>query len=414
MAREKKGKLRVADTPAPLGPEERARLESQVAGLAAALEAGVPEAALQEHLTPDPQDPRWDAHLMAALGALNHPAIPLLLAACFGGARDRVRRKALKKTLHRLKTRGVPVPDDLLPREEASLGAPRPGATAVFVSPCFSRGESFVILEGPPEILGGNFLVSRVSDREGFKECVLLSLKRKEQAGFWNIFREQGLNEWFSPPPAHAVRLLEEAYLVNPEADTGTSQYSALREKIFRHWGPPEAAPDLEQELPTVAAGEAGRLLEHSRQLAREPLFFTWLPGPEEVAPWLARLREVQESPLVLSDQQKQVRIDVVLEGAVRALYPPESRADWSRRLLTTAYYLKLAGREEDCRAARAAAADLDNQDRRALTGENPFLKGVVQYALGLAWELQQSRDDGTTSGLVVPPGDSRLILRGV
>ena len=44
---------------------------------------------------------------MAALGALSHPAIPPLLAALFGQARDKVRRKALKKTLHRLKTRGV-------------------------------------------------------------------------------------------------------------------------------------------------------------------------------------------------------------------------------------------------------------------------------------------------------------------
>ena len=46
---------------------------------------------------------------MDALGDLSHPAIPPLLAALFGEARDKVRRKALKKTLHRLKTRGVPL-----------------------------------------------------------------------------------------------------------------------------------------------------------------------------------------------------------------------------------------------------------------------------------------------------------------
>ena len=86
---------------------------------------------------------------MAALGALSHPAIPPLLAALFGEARDKVRRKALKKTLHRLKTRGVAFADDLLPREEASFGAPRPGAAKVFVSPIFGDGESYVILEGP-------------------------------------------------------------------------------------------------------------------------------------------------------------------------------------------------------------------------------------------------------------------------
>ena len=158
---------------------------------------------------------------MEALGALSHPAIPPLLAALFGAARDKVRRKALKKTLHRLKTRGVPCADDLLPREEVSFGAPRPGVAKVFVSPIFGVGESYVILEGPPEVLGGNFLVSRVSDQEGFKECVLLSLKRQQQAEVWDRFREQGLDQWFSPPPAYAVSLLEEAYTRRPAPAPG-------------------------------------------------------------------------------------------------------------------------------------------------------------------------------------------------
>ncbi|HZE22184.1 MAG TPA: hypothetical protein VE082_09030 [Desulfobaccales bacterium] len=259
----KKAKSRSAGL-RPLDPEARARLDHQVAALAAALEAGADLAVLQEQVSPDPQDPNWDAHLMTALGNLNHPAVPPLLAALFGQARDKVRRKTLRKTLHRLKTSGVEVPDDLLPREEAALGAPRPGTAAVFVSPIFGNGESYVILEGPTEILGGNFLVSRVSDREGFQECLLLSLKRKEQAEFWEHLHEQGLMEWFSPPPAFAVRLLEEGYKRQPEA-TGASQYAALREKIFRHWGQPEDAPDLDQALESIPPGEQTRLLENSQ-----------------------------------------------------------------------------------------------------------------------------------------------------
>ena len=256
MERRKQVKARDAAGFAPLAPEAQSRLESQVAGVAAALEAGADLAVLQELISPDPQDSRWDAHLMAALGTLGHPSTPPLLAALFGEVRDKVRRKALKKALHRLKTRGVAVPDDLLPREEARVGAPRPGTAAVFVSAIFGNGESYVILEGPPEILGGNFLVARVSDREGFRECVLLSLKRKQQAEFWERFREQGLSEWFSPPPAYAVWLLEEAYTRQADAGSGASQYGALREKIFRNWGRPEAAPDLDQALPVLRGRE--------------------------------------------------------------------------------------------------------------------------------------------------------------
>ena len=410
MTRQKQAKARGANEPAPLAPEPRARLESQVARVVEALSTEVDPAALQAQVSPNPQDPDWDAHLIAALGALSHPAIPPLLAALFGQARDKIRRKALKKTLHRLKTRGVAMAPDLLPKEEVSFGAPRPGAVAVFVSPIFGIGESYVILEAPPEILGGNFLVARVSDREGFKECVLLSLKRQQQAEVWGRFREQGLDQWFSPPPAYAVRLLEEAY--THKAGSGAAQYGALREKIFRHWGRPEAAPDLDQELPAPSQGEMPRLLEHCRTLAMDPLFVAWLPGPEEIAPWLVKLKEVEDSPLVLSDQQKRIRTDGVLEEATRVLYPLETRADWGRRLLTTAYYLHLNGREDDSRAAQAAAADLAAPDRGDLQGENAFLKSLVHYAVRLAREMQQPREPATPSGLIALPGEAGLIRR--
>jgi hypothetical protein len=410
MARQKQAKARGANEPAALSPAARARLESQVARVAEALGTEVEPAALEALVSPDPQDAYWDAHLMAALGSLSHPAIPPLLAALFGQARDKIRRKALKKTLHRLKTRGVAMAPDLLPKEEVSFGAPRPGAATVFVSPIFGMGESYVILEAPLEILGGNFLVARVSDQEGFKECVLLTLKRQQQAEIWGRFREQGLDKWFSPPPAYAVRLLEEAYA--PQAGSGAAQYGALREKIFRHWGRPEAAPDLDQELPAPAPGEMPRLLERSRELALDPMFLSFLPGPEEIAPWLAKLKEVEDSPLVLSGQQQQVRIDGVMNEATRTLYPLETRAGWGRRLLTTAYYLHLSGREEDSRAARAAASDLAAPELSALAGENAFLKSLVQHALRFAYEMQPPREPATPSGLIASPGEAGLIRR--
>jgi hypothetical protein len=412
MERLKKTKTRAGVAAAPLSSEAAARLNSQVAEVAAALESGADLAALAEHIIPDPQDPQGDVHVMEALGGLRHPAIPALLVALFGGARDKVRRKALKKTLHLLKTRGVAVPGDLLPKEEMSVGARRPGTAAAFVTPIFGNGETYVILEGPPEILRGNFLVSLINDREGFRECVLLNIKRKQQAEFWQHFREQGFGEMFSPPPAYAVRLLDEAYTRHRDHEGGASQYAALREKIWQHWGHPDAAPDLESALPALNPGEQARLLEESHKLALDPLFHSWLPGPEEITPWLTRLQEVQDSVLVLSDQQKQVRIDTVLDEATQALYPPETRADWGRRLLTTAYYLHLKGREEDSRVVRAAADDLADPDRGQLAGENPFLKGLVQFAVRLAWEAQQPRETATASGLVAPSESSLLIRR--
>jgi hypothetical protein len=410
MERRKKAKD-LSGVAAPLAAEAEARLVNQMAKVMAALESGADLTALGEHLTPDPQDLQWDVHLMAALGALKHPAIPGLLVGLFGKAQDKVRRKVLKKTLHLLKTRGVAVPEDLLPKEEMSVGASRSGTERAFVTPIFGNGESYIILEGPPEILRGNLLVSLINDREGFRECVLLNIKRKQQAEFWEHFHKQGFKDLLSPPPAFAVSMLEAAYTAHPDSP-GASQYGALRERIFQHWGRPEAAPSLESVVPAINPGELTRRLDASRMLALDPLFHSWLPGPDEIAPWLTRLQEVQDSPLVLSDQQKQVRVDAVLDEATLALYPFETRADWGRRMEITAYYLYLMGREDDSQAARAVAADLADSNRSTLGGENPFLKGVVQFALRLAWEAQQPQEPAASPGLVGPPEEGLLIRR--
>ena len=412
MEWQKRAKVRGAASPATLDPEARARLDRQIDGVAAALETDAGLAALQDQVTADREDPDWDAHLMEALGTLSHPAIPPLLAALFGEARDKVRRKALKKTLHRLKTRGVPFSEDLLPREAASFGAPWPGVAKV-VSPIFGLGETYVILEGPPEVLGGNFLVSRVSDREGFKECVLLSLKRQQQAEVWERFREQGLDQWFSPPPAYAVSRLEEAYTQAGGAGPGVVQYKALQEKIFQHWGRPETAPDLERELPPLSPGELPALLERGRDLATDPIFHAFLPGPEEIAPWLAKLREVQDSPLVLSDQQKQVRIDGVLDEATRSLYPVETRSDWGR---TPPDYgllpppLRPGGRRLPGRPGGGGRPDRPGAERPYRRKPFPEKPGALYRAPGLGDAA--TREPAPASGLIAPPGEAGLIRR--
>ncbi len=410
MARAPKPKARTAAGLAPLAPELQARLESQIDQVAAALQAEAGLDALKALVTPDPRDVEWDVHLMAALGAMNHPTVAPLLAALFGEARDKVRRKALKKTLHQLRTRGIAVPHDLLPREEVQVGAPRPGTAKALVSLIFGNGDSYLILEGPPEVLRGNFLVSRLSETEGLKECVLLNLKRQQQDEFWAQFREQGLDEWFDLPPAYAVRLLDEAYRSHPDNDAGY-RFAGLREKIVGHWGAPESGDPVEA-LPPVPASERPRLLEHSRRLAMDPLFRSWIPGVEEIGPWLEKLAEVQKSPLVLSEPQKQVRLDAVLDEATLALYPPDTRENWGRRLKAMAYYLHLKGREEDSQAALATAEALAALETSALTGESLFLKGLVQQTLLLVWQIHRPEEPAGASGLVAPPGDSLLIRR--
>jgi len=165
--------------------------------------------------------------------------------------------------------------------------------------------------------------------------------------------------------------------------------------------------------LPPLAPEVQSRYLEQSAKLVFHPLFYSWLPGGEEMTPFVQRLKEVQESRLVLSDYQKQTRQDAVVEEAVKALHPPESRPILVRRLLAMAHYLHLQGLGEESRAAQAAALDLAKGDYSSLAGGNPFLKALVQQALiAAAQAAPEEAEAAGSSGLILPPTESLLIRR--
>lgn len=413
MAAPKISKTKPKPELSPLPPEAAAALQSQVAALAAACEAGQDLESLKPLVTPKPQDPQWDLHLMASLGNILHPLIPPLLAARFGSSPDKARRKALKRVLHLLKTRGVPVPGDLLPRQEPAFGPAHPPAVKSLISPILGNGNAYLVLEGPKEILGGNFLVAAINDAAGLQECHLLNMKDRQQTEFWDHYRQHGLTEWYPVPGAYAVRLLEEAYQAKTAVAAAKSAYGSLREKVWKNWGRPEAAPDLEQVLPVIESGQRRRLLDNSRQLATNPLFQTWMPVLEELTPWVDKLQEIQQSPLVLSEPQKQARGDALIDEATRALYPPEARPLWRRRLLAMSYCLDLRQHPEEAKMARAAADDLGDLERSAVAGENPFLKSLVQAALRLVWDqARKTQEAQSASGLLTLPGTPHLTRR--
>jgi hypothetical protein len=392
--------------PPPLAPERAAALQEQLARLGEALDAGAEAAQLRELVTLEPADPAWDLHLMRELAKIPHAAVPPLLAALFGHSPDKERRKALKRALHALKTRGLPVPGDLLPREAPQTSAaPEVPAVSAHMSPVLGHGEYYVILEGPREILGGTILVSRVSDTDGLRMCIPFSMNKRRRQEFWQTFASGGDNQVVPVLPAYALRVLEEALALTPDGEPQRDEYLGLRENLWRHLGRPDEAPTLDDLLPLFDPAERHRALEDSLTLARDDLLLSWLPDLEEIKPWLEKLEALQNSPLVLTEQQQHMRQEMLVDEAAAALYPPADRPRWASRLLKMAYFFHLKGKAEELRAAQAAAASLLSQESGPLAGENPFLRELVIYALRMAEEyLKQEEPQAEPSSLIIPP----------
>jgi hypothetical protein len=412
MKDRKKKTRREAEGLKTLSPEDQALLKEQLSRLKAALATeGNPEA-LKALVTTRPGDLPWDLHLMEELARIPHAAMPALISALFTASPDKPRRKAMKRALHTLRTRGVPVPPDLIPREEPGLLAPAPTpAFVAHLSPVFTEGERYIILESSREVLKGNFLLVRLNDRTGLRECHLLIISRKQRQEVWEEFRKDGLGDWVQCPPAYALRLLEEALALTPPGEPAREEFLPLREILWRHLGRPDEAPTLESLLPLSPFEESPPSPEEVRRVAASQPLLALLPRLADLDPWLDKLEEIQRSPLILTEHQQQQRQTGVFIAAAQAFYPPETRSLWARRFLEMAYFFHLMGKSEESRVLRRAAQDLRSGDTTPLTGENWFILELTRRALSLAWELRKGRELEAPSSLLLAPPSTPLII---
>ena len=158
------------------------------------------------------------------------------------------------------------------------------------------------------------------------------------------------------------------------------SAYGAVREKIWKNWGRPEDAPDLEQVLPVIEPGERRRLLEQSRQLAAQsPLpnldagpggtdpLARQAPGNSRRAPWFSRSRRSRCGATPWSMRPP---------GLFTLPRPGPSGAAvfWPWPIAWT--WGSARKRPGWPGPRRTTCAD---SERSAVAGENPFLKSLVQ-----------------------------------
>jgi len=381
--RDKKSSKKIREQSlAALAPEAQEGLEELLEKVKQTLAEGQEAAAVLELLASQPPgDLAWDLALIAGLGRIAHPAIPEALQRHFGPETDRHRQKALKKAFHVLKTRQVPVPAPIS-LAASPLVRPAPMApSGCHISMVDGFGNRMIFLQVAKEGLGFNVLQALVNDREGLKDFYTLSLSKKRRRELLEEYNQDQLGRMVSVPPAYGLKLIEEAYSNTADLDSeGLATYRRVRDRLLERIDL-EAAPTLEDLLPRLEEHEAILYLEKSRELGLDEAFQTWLPAPEELASYFQKLREVYESPLVLTEDQKNERLDAVIAQAVAELFPLEQRPLLSRRLLEMAYFLDCLGKSEQARMAQAAGEDLKHR-RVVLQGENPFLRGLVWHSM--------------------------------
>jgi hypothetical protein len=236
-----------------------------------------------------------------------------------------------------------------------------------------------VILHLPRQGQSFNIFVALCNDVEGLKDTYAVLLSNKETKKYLESTRQDIPGELVDAPPAVVLKILEGAYEVNPDQSSeAVKNYLRVRSILHDRLGR-EQIPDLDTLLPPLENQEL--YLEQAKNLSVEEDFLSWLLDPEVLTPWLEKIREIENSPLVLTSEQKVARVERAVDEALQELYPPAQRRLLSRRLLEMAYYLERTGRPHLARQAQAAGQDLERQ-RSPLERENPFLLGLFMFPL--------------------------------
>jgi hypothetical protein len=199
--------------------------------------------------------------------------------------------------------------------------------------------------------------------------------------------------------------VLEAQDRLGPNADRRLD-YRRLRPRLTTL--APKAAVELvSTRVAPVDETDRGRLVAESDVLATERELRSWWPRPEQAAPYLAEIRAVRESPIVLAPVQQETRLREVLAQAARALYPP---AVIARRLEATAFVFGETGRIDAARRALAVAATL----RAHPDADIPLIQALTQQGIGtyLAAEESERRDERAGSLIRTPEEIARAESR--
>jgi len=341
------------------------------------------------------------ADLLGAIGTAESAA---LLARIEESARhDKLLRREARRSLYRLKQRGVAVPQaapEPSPAARAVLGGPEAEG---FLSVSDSRGDRlFWIVK--PRSSGGVFHFSTVvNEPAGLKEAVLAEASRKNLRALQSELQARHGLRMVEVDWRYVDAIASEGYeraRATGHVHDSVAHYAQLRLQIF-----PFAAKPAEGRLHPVS-GDTAADLAASASLLDEPELGHWSLLETDLAPYLARYREMRDSPIVLDRSQQMVRLDDIVQSALAETFAGERAASWERRLDEAAYFLAKTGRREA--AGRAGAAATAVAERKSGKGIALF-EELVRRSFGMFFEQEAQREQEEKAGSVlVTPDDIR------
>lgn len=360
---------------------EKLTQDQQLAEFPPAAQAEAKRLAAEEEASPEQVAALPEALALAVLEGhvrRKQAALPAALAS----SAHKPLAKAAKKALYRLKSQGVEVPE-VASEERAAPGAPAATPTdsseafPCLLSPFTGEGEQALLVAEP--LRGGGLEIFRflLKDDTGLAE---LDRGAASRSAFRKDLREirQGRAGYLEVPLARARQELADAAGRNVRTHT---PFPPGADEALRHLGVTPSATETAWEPPEP---EDARWAQRGDQLHREPEVLPWLPPENQLRLLGARLTEVAESPLQLSEQQKREQLAQKVKATARAFFTPEISRIYALRLRTMAELFDATRRPDAAHIARAEARRLYH----GVAEPSRFAEAMFEKVLRLTQEM--------------------------
>jgi hypothetical protein len=317
----------------------------------------------------------------------------------------KVAAKEARRALYHFAQRGVaippaPVPEPAVRRRPAS---PLEG----YLSPVDGRGDRLVWLVRVQHRGGLVVLTGVLNEPAGLREIAVAELPRKTLR---RMARDLETRHRLRMVPAdgdYCDALLAEGFARARAAGMpGVGEYPTYRARLLSA-DPAPREPALIARVVDLDSAPIADTAARGAELFDQPEFATWPLERPLLAPYLAEIAAVRESPLVLSQPQQEERVRSIVARALHEIFGGARGAAYRRRLEEMAYYLHATGRRVRARTAAATARALASSARG---GEGiPLVEELTRrsFAALLAEDSARAQVDAENS-LLVRPGAAR------
>jgi hypothetical protein len=314
-----------------------------------------------------------------------------LLHRMFEATQDKRVRKIIKRSLYRLKSKGIVVEEISSDEAKPVLRPLQESSKEGYGSGIDFLGYRLLWLIVPRPGRGLTVMRGIVSDQEGIVDFALEEMTRKGFRNFFDEVQEKNPFPIVEMEASYVAFLFIQAYGLNLEKK-GNPPRDFLRakreiENIKKDYS--KLLIYSYRQADEIAGDDW--MLKKGGDLLKADLFSSWRVEEERIQPYADEVWEAEESKIVLDPAQKEVRFQGIYQKALTELFSGERKFLYQRRLEEMAYILLKLGREEEAKISLAVAKDLEKPLNPIQP--NPFLFQLVTKSIfGLLAEAYKKK----------------------